>query len=503
KDLDQKILIAFALATYRIPSVHGSLNQHSYPSILKYLFYRPGKSLDYYVHTSLLNSMYVHTSHHYWHYVHWDYIFPSYIAAGETQARNYSQLNKSELNHPSWISRAYFEEYMAQIDKIGEQRIYDEEIQMTVREIYDSVLDADYSSAIYTDTVRMFTPPCALRHYHWVQPNPDDDSTWSNPDVRGDWKEHYDQRMDDISATKTGEFTYSMANNGNYKLGFAYPCEHIDDNPVSLYSGHNDRILRPNDPGVAKITWPHITYKHWFRHDDIMYDMNQYTVMDYSLDDMVDKIDELPLLKNFFEQVRSPIIFNEKISMRPAPFDGTITGNLSFTDANRNNTWHGYYSYYKFMTDTLLRDTEGDDDNGESFASIGTSHFENHKTLSVPEFYIKGVLSGDTNNMPQDAPFRYQGANPVKCLTKYENADGLTDFSINKNNNLGIKSGSSNAKARLDKLIRTYGMAIARKDMLSRRIKFLNSQLQESLDWVDTQGDEYGYDQTMTAVTDD
>ena len=187
--------------------------------------------------------------------------------------------------------------------------------------------------------------------------------------------------------------------------------------------------------------------------------------------------------------------------MRPVPFDGDITGNLTFTDASRKNTWHGYYSHYKHMMDNLEIDTSGYNHNGSGFERLNTSKFENHKGLCIPEFYKQTVLSGDTNNMPEDAPFRYQGANPVKCLTDYENTDGLTDFSIDKMNNLGATS--ANSQARLDKLLRTYGMAFARKYLLNLRIKWLNEALQESLDWVDTQGDEYGYDQTQTAVQDD
>ena len=41
------------------------------------------------------------------------------------------------------------------------------------------------------------------------------------------------------------------------------------------------------------------------------------------VDDMVDRIDEIPPLKNFFECTRSPIIFNEQISMRSAPYRNT------------------------------------------------------------------------------------------------------------------------------------------------------------------------------------
>ena len=355
----------------------------------------------------------------------------------------------------------------------------------------------DYSHTIYKDAVKMFTPPCALKTDHWIAPNPDDPDTYTNPDEDGDHITHLTERLGDLSDSDRGDFTYTMINQGNYKIGFGYPCEATDENPVSYYTGNNTRILSPKDQGPSKIVWPHITYMHWFRHMDLMYDMNKYTIMDMSLDDMVDKIDELPMLENFFNMIRNPIIFNEKISMRPAPFDGEITGNLSNTDANRNNTWHGYYSHYKFMHDNLLIDTVGHDKVGEPFSDLNTNHFENHKGLNVPEFYKKTVLSGDTNKMPEDAPFRYQGAYPVKCLTDYENVDGLTDFKINATNNLG--PGSSNSINRLDKMIRTYAMAVGRKDILARRIKFLAAQLQEALDWVDTQGD----DQANTAVTDE
>jgi endonuclease/exonuclease/phosphatase family metal-dependent hydrolase len=121
--------------------------------------------------------------------------------------------------------------------------------------------------------------------------------------------------------------------------------------------------------------------------------------------------------------------------------------------------------------------------------------------MTIPEFYKKSVLSGDLNNMPQDAPFRYQGANPTKCYTKYSADDGVTDLVLEKGDKLGPSSASR--LARLDKVLRTYAMAIARKYYLKKRINFLNKELVDALDWIDTQGDEYGYDQTMTAVEDD
>tara|TARA_R110001592_G_scaffold204614_3_gene454724 strand:- start:1695 stop:2156 length:462 start_codon:yes stop_codon:yes gene_type:complete len=153
------------------------------------------------------------------------------------------------------------------------------------------------------------------------------------------------------------------------------------------------------------------------------------------------------------------------------------------------------------MVDHMLIDTPGRDDNGDGAKGIVGTYYENHKGFSIPEFYKKTVLSGDTNNMPEDAPFRYQGASPVKCLTDYTAPLEFSSFTILKSQNLGIKS--NNGFNRLDKMIRTYGMAIAREDLLKRRISFLNEALQESLDWIDTQGDEYGYDQSMTAVTED
>lgn len=512
--IDPRVLIAFALASHDVGTI--STPSYNYPRTLKYLFYRPSKhdgfdsNSPYAILGSLGNateqiSQYYggfgnYYTNTYWQpfYGNWTNTFKKYQ---DVSAANYSLYNKTGHNHPHWIGKGYLEAFLKQLDSYGEDRVYDDTIQMTIREIYDSVLDPDYSNAIYPDTVRMFTPPSALRTRHWEDANPDDPDTWNNLDVAGDYKEDQGARVDDVSESGKGSFTYTMINQGNYKIGFSYPCEMIDKNPVSLNTGDNNGILRMKDEGVTKIVWPQLTYHRWFQHPDLMYDMNRYTVMDYSLDDMVDKIDEIPALGIFFETTKSPIVFNEKISMRPVPFDGDITGNLTFTDASRKNTWHGYYSHYKHMMDNLEIDTSGYNHNGSGFERLNTSKFENHKGLCIPEFYKQTVLSGDTNNMPEDAPFRYQGANPVKCLTDYENTDGLTDFSIDKMNNLGATS--ANSQARLDKLLRTYGMAFARKYLLNLRIKWLNEALQESLDWVDTQGDEYGYDQTQTAVQDD
>ena len=46
-------------------------------------------------------------------------------------------------------------------------------------------------------------------------------------------------------------------------------------------------------------------------------------------------------------------------------------------------------------------------------------------------------------------------------------------------------------------------MSIARADLLRQRVKFLRGELDDALDWVDTQGDLYGYDDTNTAVNED
>ena len=137
----------------------------------------------------------------------------------------------------------------------------------------------------------------------------------------------------------------------------------------------------------------------------------------------------------------------------------------------------------------------------DSGNELDTSHFENHKQLTVPEFYVGSVLSGDTTNMPEDAPFRYQGAYPFRTKTSYENTDGYTSFSIDKDKS--IRPGSTSGIQRLSTLLRTYALSFARRHLLKKRIKWLQEQLNESLDWVDTQGDEYGYDGANTAVSDD
>jgi|21_taG_2_1085346.scaffolds.fasta_scaffold00066_12 hypothetical protein len=493
-----RVLIAFALATYDT----GTMASDSFtvPGVFKSLFYRPGKGLhSFFSYPNNYNAYgfnnYTCHWHNYW--LTWDNVFKTKTDDGP----NWCVYNKGSYAHVHWISRSYLAEFMSKLDDFGESRIYDKTIQMSVREIWDSVYDPDFSHKIYKDSVRMYTPPCSLGVKRWVKPNPDDEDTWSTMDPDPNEETHLIDRLEDISESKQGNFTYSMINQGNYKIGYHYPCEIMDNNPVSLYTGGNSAIYRPIDDGVAKIVWPLRSGTKWYKHRDIMYDMNRYTVMDFTLDEMVEKIDEIPGLKNFFECTRKPIIFHEDISMRSAPFEGEVTGNFGYNEADRQNTWHGYYSHYKQMQDTLELDTEGHARNGDTFAELGSSHFENHKGLSVPEFYKGSVLSGATDGMPQDAPFRYQGANPTKCLTKYDNEDGLTSFSINKNNNLG--NTSANSSARTDKLLRTYAMAFARRYLLTLRIKYLNEQLQEALDWVDTQGDEYGYDQTNTATQDD
>ena len=533
RTIDSRVTMAFALATLSVGSISNEAN--NYPRSLKYLFFRPTKHTGYsssypltilgglsvdtettvanppswnFLGTNLssMNSFYssaqfssIGTYQQFIPYLGtWQNTFGRYH---EKNGNSFSLYNKPQHNYPHWISPSYFAAFISQLDSYGEARVYDDTIQMTIREIYDSVYDADYSNAIYPDSVRTFVPPSGFSSRHWQKPNPDDPDTWNNLDEAGDKKESILARNSDLSESGNGSFTYAMVNQGNYKIGFSYPCEVIDNNPVSLSAGNNNRILSDKDADVSKIIWPQITYWRWFQHRDLMYDMNRYTVMDYSLDDMVDKINDIPALKIFFESTRSPIIFNEKISTRPVPFDGKKTGDFRFQDSTRKNTWHGFYSQYQHMVDHLILDHPGGDNNGESFAYLQSNTFKEHKGLCVPEFYKKTVLSGDTDNMPEDAPFRYQGANPVKCLTDYENTDGLTDFSIDKMNNLGLSSSS--ASARLDKLLRTYAMAFARKYLLHKRVKWLNEQLQEALDWVDTQGDEYGYDQTQTAVVDD
>ena len=79
-----------------------------------------------------------------------------------------------------------------------------------------------------------------------------------------------------------------MLGQGNYKIGFRYPCEVVDNNPVSHYTGGNSSIYRSAQHGVAKTIWPNRSGDLWWRYSDLMYDMNLYTVMDQSLDDMVD-----------------------------------------------------------------------------------------------------------------------------------------------------------------------------------------------------------------------
>ena len=513
-DIDAKFKLAVVLASYELPHHHY---EPAYPKSLKWLFWRPikaGQETNFFhkVGTSLLGagtSQYNNPWNSYgsgysgfggyyssWHN-HWTR-YTDTIAALYDKG-NYSIFHDTQYSKDKpLLSKQYIERFVEAVQDAGNRRTYDGEIQMTVREIYDSVFDGDYSSAVYTDAVVPYVPPCALRTKHWEAPNPDDPDTWENLPEQGDFATHLHDRLEDLT-NEGNEFTYSQANQGNKKIGFRYPCERSDENPVSYYNGHNDTILIPVAPSATKVIYPNPPGLLWWRERDLMYNMNKYTVMDYSVDDMVDKIDELPALKNFFECTRSPMIFNEQISMRPAPYTGTPTGNLTYTDENRQNSWHGYYSHYRYMGETLLTNTR------QPFLDLGHTFFENHKGLSVPEFYKKSVLSGDTENMPADAPFRYQGANPIKCLTEYNNTDGYTSFSINKNNNLSLPegSGSQSAKNRLDKLLRTYAMSIARADLLRKRIKFLRSELDDALDWVDTQGDEYGYDQTNTAVDED
>ena len=495
-DISPRILIAFALGTLS-PGSASSTSFNS-PGVYKYLFFRPGKNLGNFWQSGNYYSYYNGYQCHYHNYwLTWENTIKQYTTAGSS----WSIHNKSDKSHPGWISRPYLSEFMLRLDEYGEDRIYDKEIQMSVREIWDSVYDPDYSHKIYKDCVRMYTAPSALRTYRWVKPNPDDEDTWSNNDSDPNEITHQVERLQDISESKNGTFTYSMINQGNYKIGYSYPCERTDNNPVSLYTGGNSAIYTDIDSGAAKIIWPLIGHRQWYKHPDLMHDLNRYTVMDYTLDEMVEKIENEPALKIFFECTRKPIVFHEAISMRSAPYVGKTTGNLGYTESDRQNTWHGYYSQYMQMSNTLELDTKDHARNGDKFSELGSSHFENHKGMSVPEFYKGTILSGDTNNMPQDAPFRYQGANPTKCLTNYDNEDGLTNFSINRNNNLGTTS--ANSSARTDKMLRTYAMAFARRYLLTLRIRYLNEQLVEALDWVDTQGDEYGYDQTQTAVVDE
>ena len=508
-DIPAKFKIAVSLASYDIPHHHY---EPAYPKVLKWLFWRPIKAGEstqflygsanaltgappsslYAGHYSFGSSYYYSTP--FSNYGNWNHTIGALLGKG-----NYSVFNTNVYNEiEPMLSKQYMNKFTEAVLDAGNRRTYDAELQMSVREIYDSVYDGDYSSHIYEDRVIPYAAPSSLNFRHWVAPNEDDPDTWSTLTERGSFVDHYFDRLTDLT-NEGNEFTYSQKNIGNNKMGFRYPCERTDDNPVSYYNGNNAEILIPVSAESAKIIYPNPPYNLWWRQSDLMYEMNKFTVMDYDVDDMVDRIDEIPPLKNFFECTRSPIIFNEQISMRSAPYLGTPTGNLSFSDANRNNSWHGYYSQYKWMTEGMLLS------NRDPFLSLGATHFENHKQMCVPEFYQKSVLSGDTANMPADAPFRYQGANPIKCLTAYDNDEGFTNFSINAKNNLSLPegAGSQSAKNRLDKLLRTYAMSIARADLLRQRIKFLRSELDDALDWVDTQGDLYGYDQTNTAVDED
>jgi len=511
--VSDRIKIAYALA--------GNRKTNSYPYNLGALFFRPGKGFggsdmmddvltnlyggfeSYY--TVNLGFFWHSVTHHYWQSTT-EVEFSKYYNKGS----NYSILNTSTYNKERWLSDEYLDEFKERLNDVGEDRVYDDSIKMTVKEIYESIYDGDKSSAIFQDCVQAYVPPSSFSTNHWFKPNPDDPDTWYDLQENSDKKEVYIARLEDLSETKRGEFTYSPYDRGGYTIGYHYPCEIIDQNPVAYSTWDNNLILTESQPMIAKIIWPGMGSSLWFKYRDLMYNINEYTIMDYSLDDMVGKITESKwkMLENFFITTRSPIVFNEKISMKSAPYNGSPTGNFDFKDSDRNNTWHGYYSQHKYLDDNMIFDTPGKSYNGESFitksTTLGTGNKDrwiDHKQLTVPEFYKKSVLSGDLNNMPQDAPFRYQGANPTKCLTNYSADDGVTSLVLNKGANLGPSSASR--LARLDKMLRTYAMAFARRYYLSKRISFLNAELQEALDWVDTQGDEYGYDQTNTAVEDD
>ena len=255
-------------------------------------------------------------------------------------------------------------------------------------------------------------------------------------------------------------------------------------------------MLRPKNETFDKIIWVGGRGR-WFKRDDLMREMNPYTVMDMSLDDMVDLIDEIPALQNFFETTRHPIIFNERIGMHARPYMGEATGNFEFSSATRKNTWYGFKRHQHYLNKVMKIDSVGNTENGNMFNNA-TDYFEDHLQVTVPEFYKKTILSNQLEGMPQDAPFRYQGAEPNKLLTEIKNLP-VGDLEFNAGKNLETQNGRN----RLDKIRKYYGMAIARAYLLEQRLPWLREQLVESLDWTDTQGDDFAYDGTQTAVQDE